>query len=285
MTSVQSSTRLPCGNRVLDLAHTHVMGILNVTPDSFSDGGRFARLEEALRHAQAMVQAGATLIDVGGESTRPGARAVTAQEELERVAPVVELINRELDVIISVDTSTPLVMTESARLGAGLINDVRSLRREGALQAAAASGLPVCLMHMLGEPGDMQNDPQYRDLLGEVSAFLANRMMVCAAAGIEPERIILDPGFGFAKTLQHNLSLFKHMEALHALGQSLLVGVSRKSMIGQVLNKPVTDRLSGSLALAALAVTKGARILRVHDVAETVDVVRMIAAVESADQE
>ena len=283
MTSVQSSTRLPCGNRVLDLAHTHVMGILNVTPDSFSDGGRFARLEEALRHAQAMVQAGATLIDVGGESTRPGARAVTAQEELERVAPVVELINRELDVIISVDTSTPLVMTESARLGAGLINDVRSLRREGALQAAAASGLPVCLMHMLGEPGDMQNDPQYRDLLGEVSAFLANRMMVCAAAGIEPERIILDPGFGFAKTLQHNLSLFKHMEALHALGQPLLVGVSRKSMIGQVLNKPVTDRLSGSLALAALAVTKGARILRVHDVAETVDVVRMIAAVESAD--
>ena len=285
MTSVQSSTRLPCGNRVLDLAHTHVMGILNVTPDSFSDGGRFARLEEALRHAQAMVQAGATLIDVGGESTRPGARAVTAQEELERVAPVVELINRELDVIISVDTSTPLVMTESARLGAGLINDVRSLRREGALQAAAASGLPVCLMHMLGEPGDMQNDPQYRDLLGEVSAFLANRMMVCAAAGIEPERIILDPGFGFAKTLQHKLSLFKHMEALHALGQPLLVGVSRKSMIGQVLNKPVTDRLSGSLALAALAVTKGARILRVHDVAETVDVVRMIAAVESADQE
>ena len=285
MTSVQSSTRLPCGNRVLDLAHTHVMGILNVTPDSFSDGGRFARLEEALRHAQAMVQAGATLIDVGGESTRPGARAVTAQEELERVAPVVELINRELDVIISVDTSTPLVMTESARLGAGLINDVRSLRREGALQAAAASGLPVCLMHMLGEPGDMQNDPQYRDLLGEVSAFLANRMMVCAAAGIEPERIILDPGFGFAKTLQHNLSLFKHMEALHALGQPLLAGVSRKSMIGQVLNKPVTDRLSGSLALAALAVTKGARILRVHDVAETVDVVRMIAAVESADQE
>ena len=285
MTSVQSSTRLPCGNRVLDLAHTHVMGILNVTPDSFSDGGRVARREEALRHAQAMVQAGATLIDVGGESTRPGARAVTAQEELERVAPVVELINRELDVIISVDTSTPLVMTESARLGAGLINDVRSLRREGALQAAAASGLPVCLMHMLGEPGDMQNDPQYRDLLGEVSAFLANRMMVCAAAGIEPERIILDPGFGFAKTLQHNLSLFKHMEALHALGRPLLVGVSRKSMIGQVLNKPVTDRLSGSLALAALAVTKGARILRVHDVAETVDVVRMIAAVESADQE
>ena len=283
MTSAQSLTRLPCGNRVLDLTHTQVMGILNVTPDSFSDGGRFARLDEALRHAQAMVEAGATLIDVGGESTRPGARHVSAQEELERVAPIVERINRELDVIISVDTSTPIVMTESARLGAGLINDVRSLRREGALQAAAATGLPVCLMHMSGEPGDMQDDPQYQDVLAEVRTFLVDRMRMCAAQGIPPERMILDPGFGFAKTLQHNLSLFKHMDALHLLGRPLLVGVSRKSMIGQALNRPVTERLPGSLALAALAVTKGAHILRVHDVAETVDVVRMIAAVESAD--
>ena len=283
MTSVQSSTRLPCGNRVLDLAHTHVMGILNVTPDSFSDGGRFAALDAALRHAEAMVQAGATLIDVGGESTRPGAPVVLPQEELDRVAPVVERIARELDVIISVDTSAPIVMTEVARLGAGLINDVRSLRREGALQAAAATGLPVCLMHMLGEPGDMQDNPRYEDLVGEVSAFLADSMARCAAAGIGPERIVLDPGFGFAKTLQHNLSLFKHMEALHALGRPLLVGVSRKSMVGQTLNRPVAERLYGSLALAALAMTKGARILRVHDVAETVDVVRMIAAVDSAD--
>ncbi|MBW3505753.1 MULTISPECIES: dihydropteroate synthase [unclassified Pseudomonas] len=283
MTSVQSSTRLPCGNRVLDLAHTHVMGILNVTPDSFSDGGRFAAVDAALRHAQAMVEAGATLIDVGGESTRPGAPAVSSQEELDRVAPVVERISRELDVIISVDTSAPIVMTEVARLGAGLINDVRSLRREGALQAAAATGLPVCLMHMLGEPGDMQDNPHYEDLVGEVSAFLADSMARCAAAGIGPERIVLDPGFGFAKTLQHNLSLFKHMEALHALGRPLLVGVSRKSMVGQTLNRPVAERLYGSLALAALAMTKGARILRVHDVAETVDVVRMIAAVDSAD--
>ena len=283
MTSVQPSTRLPCGNRVLDLAHPHVMGILNVTPDSFSDGGRFAAVDAAMRHAQAMVLAGATLIDVGGESTRPGAPVVSPQEELDRVAPVVERISRELDVIISVDTSAPIVMTEVARLGAGLINDVRSLRREGALQAAAATGLPVCLMHMLGEPGDMQDNPHYTDLVGEVSAFLAERMAQCAAAGIASERIVLDPGFGFAKTLQHNLSLFKHMEALHALGRPLLVGVSRKSMIGQALNRPVTERLYGSLALAALAVTKGARILRVHDVAETVDVVRMIAAVESAD--
>lgn len=283
MTSVQSSTRLPCGNRVLDLAHTHVMGILNVTPDSFSDGGRFAALDAALRHAEAMVQAGATLIDVGGESTRPGAPVVLPQEELDRVAPVVERIARELDVIISVDTSAPIVMTEVARLGAGLINDVRSLRREGALQAAAATGLPVCLMHMLGEPGDMQDNPHYEDLVGEVSTFLADSMARCAAAGIGAERIVLDPGFGFAKTLQHNLSLFKHMEALHALGRPLLVGVSRKSMVGQTLNRPVAGRLYGSLALAALAMTKGARILRVHDVAETVDVVRMIAAVESAD--
>ena len=283
MTSVQSSTRLPCGNRVLDLAHTHVMGILNVTPDSFSDGGRFAPLDAALRHAEAMVLAGATLIDVGGESTRPGAPVVSPQAELDRVAPVVERIARELDVIISVDTSAPMVMTEVSRLGAGLINDVRSLRREGALQAAAATGLPVCLMHMLGEPGDMQDNPHYEDLVGEVSAFLADSMARCASAGIGPERIVLDPGFGFAKTLQHNLSLFKHMEALHALGRPLLVGVSRKSMVGQTLNRPVAERLYGSLALAALAMTKGARILRVHDVAETVDVVRMIAAVDAAD--
>jgi len=283
MTSVQSSTRLPCGNRVLDLAHVHVMGILNVTPDSFSDGGRFNQLDAALRHAEAMVSAGATLIDVGGESTRPGARAVSPTEELERVAPIVERIHRELDVVISVDTSTPAVMREAARLGAGLINDVRALRRDGALDAAAATGLPVCLMHMLGEPGTMQDDPSYHDVTREVGAFLAERMGLCAAAGIPAERIILDPGFGFAKTLAHNLSLFKHMEALHALGRPLLVGVSRKSMIGNALGRPVGDRLYGGLALAALAITKGARILRVHDVVETMDVVRMIAAVDSAE--
>ncbi|MEE4619715.1 dihydropteroate synthase [Pseudomonas alliivorans] len=283
MTSALYPTRLPCGNRVLDLAHTHVMGILNATPDSFSDGGLYSRLDAALRHAEAMVEAGATLIDVGGESTRPGARPVSPEEEVQRVAPVVELIARELDVIISVDTSTPEVIVESARLGAGLINDVRSLRRPGALEAAAATGLPVCLMHMLGEPGDMQDNPHYQDLVGEVSAFLVDRMERCELAGIPRGRIILDPGFGFAKTLEHNLSLFKHMEALHALGRPLLVGVSRKSMIGAVLGRPVDERLIGGLALAALAMTKGARILRVHDVAETADVVRMIAAVETAE--
>ncbi|MGH8352472.1 MAG: dihydropteroate synthase [Pseudomonas sp.] len=282
MTSPQYLARLPCGSRVLDLARPQVMGILNVTPDSFSDGGRFSRRDAALRHAEAMVGAGASLIDVGGESTRPGARSVSPTEELERVAPVVEAIAAELDVIISVDTSTPAVMRETARLGAGLINDVRALRREGALDAAAASGLPVCLMHMRGEPGSMQLNPQYADLLGEVRDFLAERLAACAAAGIPAERVILDPGFGFAKTLEHNLSLFKHLEALHAFGRPLLVGVSRKSMIGQVLGREVGERLSGSLALAALALAKGVRILRVHDVAETVDVVRMIVAVEAA---
>jgi dihydropteroate synthase len=259
------------------------MGILNVTPDSFSDGGRFGQLDAALRHAEAMVAAGATLIDVGGESTRPGARAVSPVEELERVAPVVERIHRELDVIIAVDTSTPAVMRETARLGAGLINDVRSLQRDGALDAAAATGLPVCLMHMLGEPGTMQDNPHYGDVTLEVGEFLVERMSQCALAGIPAERVVLDPGFGFAKTLDHNLSLFKHMEALHSLGRPLLVGVSRKSMIGNALGRPVGERLFGGLALAALAITKGARILRVHDVAETMDVVRMIAAVDSAE--
>ena len=282
MTSLLHPTRLPCGNRVLDLSRTHVMGILNITPDSFSDGGRFAQRDLALRHAEAMMLAGATLIDVGGESTRPGARSVSPVEELERVAPVVEAINAELDVIISVDTSTPAVIRETARLGAGLINDVRSLRRDGALDAAVATGLPVCLMHMRGEPTDMQDDPHYTDVVAEVSAFLRERMEQCVAAGIPVDKIILDPGFGFAKTLGHNLSLFKHMEALHALGCPLLVGVSRKSMIGKVLDKAVDQRLHGALGLAAMAMVKGAKILRVHDVPETVDVVRMIAAVESA---
>ena len=259
------------------------MGILNVTPDSFSDGGQHVGVDAALRHAERMIAAGATLVDVGGESTRPGARAVSPIEELERVAPVVEAIARELDVVISVDTSTPAVIRESARLGAGLINDVRSLSRDGALDAAADTGLPVCLMHMQGEPSNMQNDPRYDDVTAEVLAFLRERMAVCVAAGIAAERIVLDPGFGFAKNLSHNLSLFKHIGQLHALGRPLLVGVSRKSMIGQTLGRDVAHRLSGSLALAALAVANGARILRVHDVAETVDVVRMIAAVQAAE--
>lgn len=285
MSSLYHPTRLPCGNRVLDLSRPHVMGILNVTPDSFSDGGRFNQCDAALRHAAEMVAAGATLIDIGGESTRPGARVVSPTEELERVAPVVEAIARELDVVISVDTSTPAVMRETARLGAGLINDVRSLQRDGALAAAVETGLPVCLMHMRGEPGNMQDDPRYPDILQEVRGFLEGRIAVCESMGIARERIVIDPGFGFAKTQSHNLHLFRQMSQLLDMGCPLLVGVSRKSMIGRTLGHEVGGRLYGSLALAALAVAKGASIIRVHDVAETVDVVRMIHAVESATEE
>lgn len=280
--SLASNALLACGRRFLDLSCPQVMGILNVTPDSFSDGGRFMAIDSALRHAEGMVLAGASLVDVGGESTRPGAALVSEAQELERVAPVIEAIAAELDVIISVDTSSPAVMREAARLGAGFINDVRALSREGALSAAAESGLPVCLMHMRGEPRTMQQQANYEDLLGEVRGFLAERIQACENAGIARERTILDPGFGFAKTLDHNLSLFKHLDGLSGLGRPLLVGASRKSMIGAVLQRANDDRLYGSLALAALAVLKGASILRVHDVAETVDVIRMLAAVNAA---
>lgn len=279
------STRLPCGNRVLVFDAPKVMGILNVTPDSFSDGGRYTAVESALRHAEGMVNAGAAIIDVGGESTRPGAPVVSEAEELDRVIPVVEAIARELDVVISLDTSTPAVMREGARAGAGLINDVRSLRRSGALEAAAASDLAICLMHMQGEPSTMQQAPVYTDVAGEVGAFLAEQVRRCEAAGIARERLVLDPGYGFAKTLEHNLELFKRQAELLAFGLPLLVGVSRKSMIGAVTGQPVEGRLAGGLALAALALVKGAQILRVHDVAETVDVVKMITAVEGFRQE
>ena len=282
MSNPQYPTRLPCGSRVL-IGPPTCHGHPQCHPDSFSDGGRYDRLDDALRHAERMVLEGATLIDVGGESTRPGARSVSPTEELERVAPVVERIARELDVVISVDTSTPAVMRETARLGAGLINDVRSLQRDGALDAAVDSGLAVCLMHMRGEPQTMQDAPAYQDVVAEVGAFLQERVNACVAAGIDRERLLLDPGFGFAKTLEHNLVLFRHLQALHGLGLPLLVGVSRKSMIGKVLGREVDERLYGSLALAALALAKGARIIRVHDVAATVDVMRMISAVEMAD--
>lgn len=280
-TSHPKKSQLVCGSRSLDLSTTQVMGILNVTPDSFSDGGRFVRLDDALRQADAMFRAGAALIDVGGESTRPGATPVSTAEELERVAPVVDAIAQRLDVVISVDTSNPDVMTEAARLGAGLINDVRALRQEGALAAAHATGLPVCLMHMKGSPEEMQRAPDYEDVLGSVRFFLQEQRKRCLDVGISAERILLDPGFGFGKTLTHNLTLFAQLEKLHDLGQPLLVGVSRKSMIGQVLQNSPHERLAGSLALAALAAQNRVQILRVHDVAETVDVVRMVKAVQS----
>lgn len=279
--------QLRCGDRILDLGCPQVMGILNVTPDSFSDGGRFVSVSAALQQADRMVSEGATLIDVGGESTRPGAMPVSQQQELDRVIPVVERLRRELDVVISVDTSTAAVMTESARAGAHLINDVRALRRPGAMDAAAKSGLPVCLMHMQGEPDNMQNDPCYVDVEQEVLAFLHQRIEACVESGISRDHLLVDPGFGFGKTLHHNLRLMNRLDTLATLQVPVLVGVSRKSMIGAVLERPVDQRLVGSIALAVMAVQKGARIIRAHDVAATVDAVRMTQAVmqESLDQE
>ncbi|WP_150305073.1 dihydropteroate synthase [Pseudomonas saliphila] len=282
MTNLPTSSRLPCGDRELDLSRTHVMGILNITPDSFSDGGRFTLMDAALAHVEQMLAAGATLIDVGGESTRPGAATVSVAQEVERVVPMVEAIKARFDTVVSVDTSTPEVFTESAKAGAGLINDIRALCRPGALEAAAATGLPVCIMHMQGEPASMQEAPVYASVLDEVNQFLMERVAVCEAAGIPRERLVLDPGFGFGKSLEHNLQLFNRLDALQPAGLPVLVGVSRKSMIGQALNRPLDQRLAGGIALTALAVTKGARIIRVHDVAETVDAVRMIEAVLSA---
>ena len=276
---------LKCGKHTLDFSRPHVMGILNVTPDSFSDGGRYTNLDAALRRAEQMHAQGASIIDIGGESTRPGAAIVTAQQELDRVAPLVELIARECDVIVSVDTSTPVVMRESARLGAGLINDVRALQREGALEAAAATDLAICLMHMRGEPQTMQDEPYYDDVAAEVMAFLEERINACAQIGIAAERLVLDPGFGFAKNTQHNYELFKRMSELHQLQRPLLIGVSRKSMVGNILQQPVDQRLYGSLALAVMALERGAKILRVHDVAPTMDVLKVFNAVQSAAKE
>lgn len=275
---------LQCGTQGLDLSIVQVMGVLNVTPDSFSDGGRYyqagrLQLDEALRQVERMLTAGATIIDVGGESTRPGAEPVSEIEEQQRVLPLVEAIGREFSAIVSVDTSTPSVMREAAALGAGMINDVRALQRDGALAAAQASGLPVCLMHMQGEPQSMQQDPQYDDVVAEVAAFLCARRRACTDAGIESGRIILDPGFGFGKSLQHNLKLLAELERLAALGSPLLVGLSRKSMIGRILGAEHDDRLSGSLALAVCAVERGANIIRVHDVQQTIAAVRVTEAV------
>jgi dihydropteroate synthase len=278
--TADNAFQLRCGRHLLDLSFPRVMGILNVTPDSFSDGGQHVALDDALRHAERMLAEGAAMIDVGGESTRPGATPVSPQEELDRVAPVVELLVRELDALVSVDTSCPTVMREASELGAGMINDVRALEREGALLAAVGSGLPVCLMHRQGEPQHMQQAPAYsRPIEEEVADYLARRVAECEAAGLRRNRLLVDPGFGFGKSVEHNLRLLKYMETLQALELPLLVGMSRKSMIGKVLGRPVEERLSGGLALAAMAVERGANILRVHDVAATVDAVNMAWAV------
>jgi len=264
-------------DKQLDLSRPQVMGILNVTPDSFSDGGRFVDPHTALQQARKMVQEGASIIDIGGESTRPGAQPVSTDEELARVIPVIEAISRELDVIISIDTTKDAVMREAVGAGAHMINDVMALQGEGTLQAVADLQVPVCLMHMQGEPRTMQQAPHYEDVVSEVRGFLARRRQACLEAGIAANQIILDPGFGFGKTLEHNLRLFKH---LPEIGSPLLVGVSRKSMIGSMLDLPVDQRLHGSVALAALAVWLGAAIIRVHDVAASVQAIRCVAAVQ-----
>ncbi len=266
------------------------MGVINTTPDSFSDGGTLYQgaaldLSLALGRARAMVDAGAAILDIGGESTRPGAEPVSLQQEMDRVLPLVEAVSAELDVRISVDTSSPQLMTEAAALGAWMINDVRALRRDGALQAAAATECQVCLMHMQGEPGGMQKDPSYNDVVAEVGEFLNSRAADCIAAGIEAQRLWLDPGFGFGKTLTHNLQLLAGLEQLSQAGYPLLVGLSRKSMIDKLLGRAVDERLSASLGLAVLAAERGARIIRTHDVRETADAIAMVEAVHAQQGE
>ncbi|UAK71577.1 dihydropteroate synthase [Aeromonas enteropelogenes] len=259
----------------LSLDRPHVMGILNVTPDSFSDGGNFTQLERAMTHARQMVADGATLIDIGGESTRPGAPDVSEQEELDRVIPIVERLVRECNVMISLDTSKAAVMREGCKAGAHLINDVRALQEPGALLAAAEADVPVCLMHMQGRPRTMQVEPHYDDLLEEVKAFFDERIAVCEAAGIGREKLLLDPGYGFGKTLAHNYQLLAAQKELLCYGLPLLVGMSRKSMIGNLLARPVDERLAGSLACALIGMQQGARIIRVHDVRATMDALRV----------
>jgi dihydropteroate synthase len=284
MSSVSGSSILHCGKHKLDLSRPVVMGILNTTPDSFSDGGNsyldnHLSIDIALHRAEQMLKEGAAIIDVGGESTRPGAASVSEQEELDRVVPVVEALVNKLDALVSVDTSTARVIRESARCGAGMINDVRALMRDGALLAAEETDLPICLMHMQGQPNTMQTSPVYDDVVVEVRHFLQARIDACLAQGIAKNRIILDPGFGFGKTLAHNLALLQRLSEFNDLGCPLLVGMSRKSMLGQLLGRSVDERLPGSLGLAVLAAQRDAAIIRVHDVAATVDVLKVLSAV------
>ncbi len=262
-----------------------VMGILNVTPDSFSDGGRYMFRDAALRRAEQMVAEGADIIDVGAESTRPGALPVTAAEEIDRAASIVDAITNRFSVVVSIDTSKPTVMAAAVAAGATIINDVRALCEDGALEMAQKLQVRVCLMHMQGEPHAMQNQPVYDDVVEEVADFLRQRIGVCVEAGIPMERLIVDPGFGFGKTTKHNLMLLNGLSHFKTLGVPMLVGLSRKSFIGAVLNKSVNERLMGSLAAATLALWHGAAIIRVHDVAATVDIMRLCHAVQNAGHE
>lgn len=268
----------------LDLNYPQVMGILNVTPDSFSDGGRYRQIENALRHANEMIQAGATIIDIGGESTRPGADEVPTDEELERVIPVAEAIAKNFEVWVSVDTYKPEVMRESHRVGVHLINDIRALQEPGALEVAIESGLPACLMHMQGMPRTMQHEPQYTDVVSEVDDFFTEHITRCVNAGMDRKKILLDPGFGFGKNLRHNYQLLAHLSDFHHFGLPLLVGMSRKSMVGQLLNVPPDQRVIGSIACATIAAMQGAQIIRVHDVKETAEAMRIVEATLSAKE-
>lgn len=265
--------------RTLDLSSPAVMGVLNVTPDSFSDGGQHASLQGALARARQMVEEGARIIDVGGESTRPGAQSVPEQEELDRVIPVIEAMHRELDVVISVDSMKPAVMLAACAAGAELINDVKALRAAGALEAARHTGAAVCLMHMQGEPRSMQQQPEYQDVVAEVLVFLDARLKACEQAGIPRQKILLDPGIGFGKNLDHNLVLLANLDQFVGLGCPLLIGASRKSMLQYLLGAPVTQRLHGSLAVAALAVWQAAAIVRAHDVRATVETLKVASAI------
>ena len=278
-------TVLDCAGRPLDLRRPAVMGILNVTPDSFSDGGIFLSPDQAVARALRMAEEGADIIDIGGESTRPGAQPVSAPAEIGRVVPVVEALRRKISVPISIDTSKPEVMRAAVAAGAGLINDVRALRGPGALEAAAELEVPVCLMHMRGEPRTMQENPRYDDVVAEVAAFLGERLQAAQARGIPASRLVIDPGFGFGKTLEHNIELLRGLKQLQGLGAPVLVGLSRKSMIGKALGLQVDQRLHASVALAVMAVEQGARIVRVHDVGPTVQALRMWAAVNPEHEE
>lgn len=277
--------RLQCGRHILDLDAPVVMGVLNVTPDSFSDGGDCVGLEAALAHAMQLADEGAAIIDVGGESTRPGAAPVSADEELRRVIPVIGHLARRLPVPVSVDTSKPEVMRAAIAAGASMVNDVRALRCPGALEAVAGTGVAICLMHMQGEPGTMQSAPRYTDVLAEVRDFLRGRVQRCVEAGISVSRLVIDPGFGFGKTLEHNLELLRRLGEFAGLGAPVLAGLSRKSMIGKALGLPVEQRLHASVALALLAVQNGARIVRVHDVGPTAEALRMYTAVYPSAKE
>jgi len=267
-----------CRGKALDLTQPCVMGIVNVTPDSFSDGGRHYDRNVAIEAGLRMVEEGAAIVDVGGESTRPGAATVTTQQEIDRVVPVIEGLARRTDAVLSVDTSKPEVIRAALQAGAHLVNDIRALRVPGALEEAARAQAAVCVMHMQGEPAGMQANPRYDDVVAEIRAFLRERVAACLAAGIAPQSICVDPGIGFGKTLEHNLDLLRHVRSFTDLGGPVLIGVSRKSMIGIITGRPATDRLAGSLALATLAVEHGAAIIRAHDVADTVAAVRVTAA-------